>query len=98
MALEMQLRQAIRDAVNRPSRKPFHWGGLAGYRQLEAVAHTLRMLLSAEGERAYLQRLVSQVDRVLEKNGALVADLQAAYNWVGRIAACLRYPPASFEQ
>ena len=98
MALEMQLRQAIRDAVNRPSRKPFHWGGLAGYRQLEAMAHTLHMLLSTEGEKAYLQRLVSQIDRVLEKNGALVADLQAAYNWVGHIAACLRYPPASFGQ
>jgi hypothetical protein len=28
---------AIRDVVNRSTRKPFSWGGLAGYQQLEAI-------------------------------------------------------------
>jgi hypothetical protein len=27
--IETQIRQAVRDAVNRNSRKPFYWGGLA---------------------------------------------------------------------
>ena len=36
------MRVAIRDAVNRPSRKPFCWGGLKGYEQLQAVAQALR--------------------------------------------------------
>ena len=36
--IEAQVRTAIRDAVNRKSRKPFYWGGLKGYEQLEAIA------------------------------------------------------------
>ena len=39
--IETQIRQAIRDAVHRNSRKPFYWGGLAGYQQLEAIAEAL---------------------------------------------------------
>jgi len=35
---------AIRDAVNRSSRKPFHWGGLAAIKQLAAIAQTLHGL------------------------------------------------------
>ena len=41
MEIEAQVRVAIRDAVNRPSRKPFYWGGLKGYEQLEAIAQAL---------------------------------------------------------
>jgi len=29
--MEAHVRVAIRDAVNRRSRKPFYWGGLKGY-------------------------------------------------------------------
>jgi hypothetical protein len=36
--IENQFRMAIRDAVNRTTRKPFYWGGLKGYRQLESIA------------------------------------------------------------
>jgi hypothetical protein len=95
--MERQLRRAIRDAVNRPSRKPFHWGGLAGYRQLEAIAQALHALFSAEPENAYLHKLGRQVDRVLEKNRVLVEDLQAAHQWLRRIADCLRYPPSKYD-
>ena len=31
MILEAQIRAAIRDCLNRTSRKPFRWGGLSGY-------------------------------------------------------------------
>lgn len=94
MAIESQLRTAVRDAVNKRSRKPFHWGGLAGYEQLDAIGQELRRVVDTEEpETAYLQRLVMQVDRTLEANRALADDLREAHIWVRRIADCLRYPP-----
>ena len=94
-AVEAQLRVAIRDAVNRPSRKPFHWGGLTGYQQLEGMAQALRSV-PTEAETAYLHRLVFQVHRVLEKNRLLAQDVVAAHRWLSQMADCLRYPPSSF--
>lgn len=94
--IETQLRVAVRDAVNRPSRKPFHWGGLAGYQQLEGVAHALHTV-RPEAETAYLQRLTLQVDRGVEKNRALAQDLTEAHRWLGQVADCLRYPPSAFS-
>jgi hypothetical protein len=97
ITIEAHVRRAIRDAVNRPSRKPFHWGGLAGYRQLEAVARALHSVSGTEAETAYLQQLASRVDRVLEKNGVLAQDLRAARTWLQRIVDCLRYPPRAHD-
>jgi hypothetical protein len=97
VALEGQFRQAIRDAVNRRSRKPFYWGGLVGYRQLEAIAQAMEDLCDPEEQTAYLSRIARQVRRVLEKNRASVADLQTAHTWLRRIAACLRYPPSQHD-
>lgn len=96
MEIEAQIRTAIRDAVNRPSRKPFHWGGLTGYEQLEAIAQALRTEPLEGPETSYLQRLVVPVDRAVEKNRILAQDLGEAHNWLVRIAECLRYPPSSF--
>lgn len=82
----------IRDAANRSSRKPFSWGGLAGYRQLEAIAESLHeMPLTQEGME-YLQQLVNQVDEVLGRNRALADDLSSAYDQLIEIAQCLGYP------
>lgn len=97
MKIEAYLRRAIRDAVNRSSRKPFHWGGLAGYRQLEAIAQALHSVSSTEAETAYLQQLAQRVDRVLEKNRVLAQDLHAAHTWLRRIVDCLRYPPSAYD-
>ena len=44
LEIENQFRVAIRDAVNRPSRKPFYWGGLQGYRQLAAIGQVLHTM------------------------------------------------------
>ena len=93
--IESQLRLAIRDAVNRASRKPFHWGSLAGYQQLEGIAQAFHDL-PEETETVYLHRLALQVDRVVEKNRALAQDLAEARRWLGRIADCLHYPPSAF--
>ena len=86
-------RVAIRDAVNRPSRKPFYWGGLQGYRQLEAIGQVLHAMPVAGN--AYFTRLIQQVDRTLERNLTLAEELDKTHAWFLRIAACLRYPPSS---
>jgi hypothetical protein len=91
--LENQFRVAIRDAVNRPSRKPFYWGGLKGYRQLEAIGQVLHAM-PVTGN-AYFSRLIQQVDRTLEKNRSLAEELDKTHTWFLRLAACLRYPPGS---
>lgn len=92
LALERQLKQAVRDAVNRPSRKPFYWSGLSGYRQLSAIASGIRQLVDETTETRYLCRLLSQVERALENYRALAQDLAAAHDWLRRIAAVLHYP------
>jgi len=93
--IEGQLRSAIRDAVNRPSRKPFHWGGLTGYQQLDGIAQALHPVPS-EDNTDYLLHLATQVDRVLDKNRPLAQDVAAAHTELTRIADCLRYPPSVF--
>ncbi|MFC1996381.1 hypothetical protein ACFLXI_02080 [Chloroflexota bacterium] len=45
---------AIRDAVNRSTRKPYYWGGLAGYQQLEAIEQALTQLTTMDPGSAYL--------------------------------------------
>ena len=97
MTLEKQFKQAIRDAVNRPSRKPFAWGGLAGYHQLSAIADGLRKLVDETLETAYLHRLLSQVERALNNYRALAHDLAAAHVWLRRIAAVLHYRHSTDE-
>ena len=95
MTIEGQIRMATRDAVNRPSRKPFYWGGLKGYQQLQAIAQALQEVSPDEPETSYLQRLTMQVEQAVEKNRSLAQDVQAAHTQLRRIAQCLRYPPPS---
>ena len=96
MAIETQFRSAIRDAVNQRSRKPFHWGGLKGYQQLEAISQALHQL--PDPKSPFWQRLIRQVDRVLVRNRPLAQQLDKAHGWLRRIAACLRYPPSSYDE
>jgi len=93
IALEKQVRQAIRDAVNHNSRKPFHWGGLSGYQQLKAIAQALTSLPETADEAGYFERLLFQVKRALEKNRKDARNLAEAHQWLHQIAGCLHYPP-----
>jgi hypothetical protein len=93
IALEKQARQAIRDAVNHNSRKPFYWGGLSGYQQLGAIAQALESLTEAVDETGYFKRLLSQVNRALVKNRKDARNLAEAHQWLRQIAGCLHYPP-----
>lgn len=92
--IEAQVRVAIRDALNRKSRKPFYWGGLKGYEQLDAIAKALGEVACDEPETDYLRRLKRRVDRVVETYRVNVEDLREAHMWLRRIADCLRYPPS----
>ncbi|MBL6983587.1 MAG: hypothetical protein ISR58_20590, partial [Anaerolineales bacterium] len=83
---------AIRDAVNRSTRKPFAWGGLAGYQQLEAIDQALGELTRVCPECSYFQKLSKQVKRVLDKNRTLAINVKEAHQWLRKISACLRYP------
>ena len=85
---------AIRDALNRTTRKPFRWGGLQGYQQLQVIAFHLQKLCATEPHHLYWRQLARQVERVLTKNRAMAAQLAEAHHWLLRIAACLRYPPS----
>ena len=97
VAFEKQFQQAIRDAVSRPSRKPFAWGGLAGYKQLSAIADGIRQLVDETPETHLLRRLLSQVERALDTYRASAHDLATAHDWLRRIAAVLHYPHPTDE-
>ena len=94
MKVEAQVRVAIRDAMNRKSRKPFYWGGLKGYEQLEAIAKALEEVPCDEPETVYLRRLKMRVERVVKAYRVNAEDFREAHTWLRRIADCLRYPPA----
>jgi hypothetical protein len=94
--LETNIRAAVRDAVKRESRKPFFWGGLKGFQQLDAIANVLHGMVGTPAETAYFQQLTKQVDRALEQNRELADGLQEAHIWLRKLAACLRYPPRSY--
>ena len=94
--VETWVRMAIRDAVNRKSRKPFYWGGLKGYEQLEAIARALGEVTYDEPETDYLHRLKERVDRVVEAYRVNAEDLGEAHTWLRQIADCLGYPPSDF--
>jgi hypothetical protein len=94
--IEDQFRMAIRDAVNRANRKPFYWGGLKGYRQLESIAQALHTM--PVDKNAFISRLTRQVDRTLENNRQLAETIDKTYTWFLRIAACLRYPPRLYVE
>jgi hypothetical protein len=81
--------------VNRNSRKPFYWGGLVGYQQLESIQQALSRLPESLDESGYFQRLQLQVKRALEKNRHEAHNLAEAHQWLRQIAACLHYPPDS---
>ena len=92
MAVESQIRDAIRDCVNRTSRKPFSWGGKSCYQQLSAIGEVLRSLLCRQIDTDYLSVLSVWVDQALSNNLSVALDLAEAHKWLRRIAECLHYP------
>jgi hypothetical protein len=93
IGIEMQVRQAIRDAVNRSSRKPFAWGGVSGYEQFEAIMQGLDQIQETSLESGYLRLLRTRIERVLAKNTTVAEDLKRAHQILLQVSRCLRYPP-----
>jgi len=83
--------------VNRSSRKPFAWGGLSGYEQLEAIVMGLDQIRDTYLESDYLLQLRTRVERVLAKNKTVAEDLKRAHQILLQVAQCLRYPPSAQE-
>ncbi len=79
MTVEAQIRAAIRDCVNRTSRKPFRWGGLSGYEQLKAIGLILRSIPCQEIDTDYLSLLSAWVDQALSSNLSVALDLVEAH-------------------
>lgn len=71
---------------------------MKGYRQLTAIAPVLHQLLTRDPENHYFRRLAKQVDRVLDKNRVLANNLEETHQGLGKIAACLRYPPSKYPK
>lgn len=94
-AIESQIRAAVRDCINRTSRKPWRWGGIEGYQQLETIGSILRNLPCREIDTDYLSVLSVWVDQALSNNLAVALDLSQAHQWLRRIADCLHYPKYS---
>jgi hypothetical protein len=95
IGIETQVRQAIRDAVNRNSRKPFAWGGLSGYEQLAGIVQGLDQIQEPSLENNYLHLLQTRVERVLAKNRTAAEDLKKAHQILLQVSDCLRYPPST---
>lgn len=83
--------------MNRSSRKPFAWGGLSGYEQLEAIVMGLGQIRDTYLESDYLLHLRTRVERVLAKNKTVAEDLKRAHQILLQVAQCLRYPPSAQE-
>ena len=93
--IETFIRQAIRDSVNQSSRKPFSWGGLSGYEQLQAIAQGLDQIQDTNPYNDYLRLLRSRLESVLTKNQTVAEDLRKAHDILHQVANCLQYPPSS---
>ena len=72
-------RRAIRDALTRPSRKPFQCGGLQGYDQLKGI---YRYLSAREGSDPYLDELARSVKAALEAQKSQVEDVRQAWSFL----------------
>jgi len=83
----------VRDALQRSSRKPLQWGGLAGYQQLAAIAEGLGAVPPA-AQTPGLRQLAAQLSRAVETCRPCAADLAAAHDRLQQIATTLGYATA----
>jgi hypothetical protein len=71
-------RQAIRDALSRPSRKPFQCGGLRGYDQLVGISQHLSQQRMQSGPDPYLDPLRHGVERALRATASQAEGVRQA--------------------
>ena len=78
-------RCAIRNALNRTSRKPFQCGGLQGYEQLSGINQHLNKLRSRHGMDPYLDQLQRRVQNALNAAASQAKGIEQARTFLTRV-------------
>jgi hypothetical protein len=78
-------RRAIRDALNRTSRKPFQCGGLQGYEQLSGINQYLHKRRSQYGSDPYLGQLQCYVQNALNATASQAKGVHQARTFLTQI-------------
>lgn len=86
-------RRAIRDALNRPSRKPFQCGGLRGYDQLVAIEQHLQQQRLRCGSDPYLLLLHDQVQRAVTMTATQAEQVRQMHAFLTRVEQYLAEVP-----
>jgi hypothetical protein len=78
-------RRAIRDALNRSSRKPFQCGGLRGYDQLVGIDLHLQERRMQHGPDAYLDQLHERVQSALRSAASQADQVRQAHAFLTQV-------------
>lgn len=86
-------RRAIRDALTRPSRKPFKCGGLRGYDQLVGINQHLSARRARWGPDPYLDELQQQVQVAVKAAASQVKAVRQAWTFLTQVERYLAQVP-----
>jgi hypothetical protein len=86
-------RRAIRDALHRPSRKPFPLGGLRGYDQLVAIEQHLRQQRLHSGTDPYLSLLHDRVQRAVTMTATQAEQVRQMHTFLMQVEHYLAEVP-----
>jgi hypothetical protein len=78
-------RRAIRDALDRASRKPFQCGGLQGYDQLVGISQYLHNRCVQSGVDPYLDQLQCCVQRALNATTSLAEEVRQGHTFLTQV-------------
>jgi hypothetical protein len=90
-------RRAIRDALNRASRKPFQCGGLHGYIQLQGIEHHLQLRIHS-GHDPYLALLHKRVQQALASTATQAERLRQTHAFLLSVERYLATVPCPSNQ
>jgi len=92
-------RRALRDALTRPSREPFQYGGLQGYEQLVGINQALLARRARWGEDPYLDGLQRRVQSAVKATEPQAQDVRQAKDCLVDVERCLvqMLPPSPTE-
>lgn len=86
-------RRAIRDALNRSSRKPFQCGGLRGYEQLVGIERHLQQQRLRSGPDPYLHLLHDRVQRALTATATQAEQVRQMHTFLTQVERYLAEVP-----
>ena len=86
-------RQAVRDALTRPIRKPFQLGGLQGHDQLVGINQSLLSRRERWGTDAYLDDLQQRVQAAIQATETRAESVRQAKDCLVEVECCLNRVP-----